>query len=160
MPDQFVSVEGAEKLALLGKAIRKMGADRTILKNLTKRIKTMTPEIRDGIRTSAVAILPHRGGLGVWVSKSRVAVTVTRGAATAGVRIVAGRNSTGKRSDIANINAGSTRHMLFGNRKDWYPQRVVPGFASKVVQGPLGDAFQAHTMAAIDDTIAEVLRGI
>lgn len=160
MPDETISVEGADKLALLGKAVRKMGTDRTILKNLTKRIKSMTPEIRDAIRVSAVATLPHAGGLGVWVAKSRVNVSVTRGANTAGVRITAGRNSTGKRSDIRNIDAGSTRHMLFGDRKHWYAQRVVPGFASNVVQGPLGDLFQAHTIAAIDETIAEVLGGI
>lgn len=160
MPDQFVSVEGAEKLALLGKAIRKMGADRTILTNLSKRIKTMTPEIRTAIRASAVATLPHKGGLGAWVAKSRVSVSIRRGPATASVRIVTGRNSTGKRSDLADINAGSTRHMLFGNRKHWYPQTVVPGFVTNVVQGPLGDAFQAHTIAAIDDTIAQVLRGL
>lgn len=160
MPDQFVSVEGAEKLALLGKAIRKMGADRTILTNLTKRIKTMTPEIRTAIRASAIATLPKRGGLGAWVAKSRVSVSVRRGPDTASVRVIVGRNSTGKRSDLADINAGSTRHMLFGNRKWWYPQRVTPGYVTTVVQGPLGDEFQAHTIAAIDDTIAEVLRGI
>lgn len=160
VPDQFVSVEGADKLALLGKAVRKMGADKTILKNLTKRIKTMAPDIRKAVRASAIATLPKRGGFGIWVAKSSVNVSVTRGANTAGVRIVAGRNSAGGRSDIRRIDAGGTRHMLFGNRHVWYPQRVVPGFASNVIQGPLGDVFQAHTIEAIDDTIAEVLGGI
>lgn len=156
----FVEVEGADKLALLGKAVRKLGSDRTILKHLTKRVKKLGAPIRAELKASAVATLPRRGGLGVWVAKSRINVTVRRGADTAGVSITEGRNSAGGRSDLRRINAGTTRHPYFGKRSHWYPQRVNAGFATKVFEGPIVTEFRNQTLAAIDDSIAEVLRGI
>jgi len=155
-----VKVEGADKLALLGKAIRKMGSDRTIIKNLSKEIKSFGPPVREALKASALATLPKRGGLNKWVAASRVNVSVRRGATTAGVSIKEGRNSAGGRSDLKGIDAGMVRHPLLGNRAHWYPQRITPGFATKTLEGPVLQEFQQLTVKAIDEAISEVLRGI
>lgn len=157
MTTQTLRVDGAQKLALLGKAVRKMGADRTIIKNLTKRVKVLGNPIKAELASSAVATLPKRGGLGAWVAKSRVLISVRRGTNTAGVSIRDGRNSAGGRSDLVSIDAGSVRHPTFGNRRSWTVQAVTPGFATRVIEGPAVDMFRMETLAAIDESIQEVL---
>lgn len=155
-----VKVEGAEKLALLGKAIRRMGTDRTIINNLSKDIKKMVGPVRTELRDSAIKTLPKRGGLNKWVARSRVNALVRRGVKTAGLSIREGRNSsTGKRTDLRRINAGTVRHPLFGDRHHWYLEKVEPGFATKVFDGPVVEEFTHLTLDAIDKTIAEVLHG-
>jgi hypothetical protein len=155
-----VNIEGADKLALVGKAVRLMGSDRTVIKNLTKRIKSLGTPVKAELKASALASLPHRGGLNLWVASSRVVVSVRRGASTAGVDISEGRNSkTGKRSDLRALNKGKLRHPVHGNRRKWTLQSIEPGFFDDVIDGPVGEQFQAEVIGAIDDTIAEVLRG-
>jgi len=156
-----VEIDGVAKLALVGKAVRRMGSDRTLIKNMTKRIKVLSAPVKAALKASAVETLPHRGGFGPWVAKAPVTVSVRRGSNTAGVSIREGRNSgTGKRSDLRRIDAGSTRHMLFGNPQHWYPQTIRAGFATRVLEGPVGMAYAEAVNAAVDDTIAEVLHGI
>jgi hypothetical protein len=159
MADSIVRVEGAEKLALLGKAIRLQGSDRTILKELTKNVKKLSLQVRTELKLSAASVLPKRGGLGGWVAKSRVNTSVRRGANTAGVTVTMGRNSKGARSDLRGMDAGLVRHPLFGNRHIWYPQRIADGFATKVFEGPAAEEFTNETLDAIDAAIAEVNRG-
>jgi hypothetical protein len=153
-----VTVEGADKLALLGAAVRKLGSDRTVLKHLTARIRGFAPPAKAELAASALTTLPRAGGLGAWVAMSRVTVSVRRGTQSAGVTITQARTSKGgKKSDLTRIDAGRTRHPLWGNRKHWYGQDVTSGYWSDVIAGPVVDEFTTQTVAAIDDAIAEVL---
>ncbi len=152
-----LEVQGAEKLALLGKAVRKLGTDRTVLKHLNRRIRTGFKDTRKELKTSARDTLPRRGGLGKWVASASVRVSIRRAANTAGVQVVMGRNSAGKRTDMRAIERGKVRHPTWGH-KPWTPQRVPEGFASKVFEGPAAAEFHGLVIASIDDAVAEVLR--
>lgn len=153
-----VSIEGAEKLALVGKAVRKLGSDRTIVNNLSKRVRRLVGPVKRELKASAMATLPRHGGLNLWVAKAAVRVAVRRGEDTAGVDITAGRNSrTGRRSDLRRIDQGRLRHQTYGHRP-WSTQSVQPGyFSTPLVDGPIVEEFQSEVIAAIDDAIVEVL---
>lgn len=153
-----VNVEGGDKLALLGKALRKLGSDRTIVKNLAKRIRKLAAPIRQELKASALATLPAGGGLNLWVAKARVNVAIRRGVDTAGVDIVEGRNSSRRRSDLRKINQGSVRHQTYGHAP-WKLQSIEPGFFTTPLEGSIGDQFQTEALGAIDDAIGEVLHG-
>lgn len=155
-----VHVEGSRKIALVGRALRQMGTDRSILNEMTKQIRQSAPPLRDEIRQSARTTLPRRGGLGEWVARARINVSVKRGATTAGVYVNIGKNSIHGRTDLQSLDAGTVRHPLWGKRKYWYPQAVTPGFASRVIDGPAFDRFQADAEQAIDVAVERALRGI
>lgn len=156
MPD-MIRVEGGQKIALVGKALRHLGTDRTIVNVMTKKIRASSPEIRAAIKAEARKILPKRGGLNRWVAAANIRVSVTRTSRSAGVRIVVGRNSAHGRSDIRDIDAGVTRSPLWGHRKHWYPHAIAPGFASGPVHGDIGEQFRLHALEAIDTAVQEVL---
>ncbi|HWB36975.1 MAG TPA: hypothetical protein VHA75_13225 [Rugosimonospora sp.] len=155
-----MKIEGAEKLAALGKAVRAMGSDRTIIKALTKRIRTLGTPVKTELKTSALAVLPKRGGLAAWVAKSRLTISVRRGTHTAGISIKQGRNSAGGRTDLRAIDRGRLRHPMLGDREHWYTQQITPGFWSDVIDGPAADQFQQEAVAAIDDALAEVAQAV
>lgn len=154
-----LEVQGAEKLALLGKAVRKLGADRIVLKHLNQRIRAGFKDTRQELKASAKSTLPRRGGLGKWVASASVRVAIRRGANTAGVQVVMGRNSAGKRTDMRAIERGKVRHPTWGH-KPWTPQTVPAGFAARVFEGPTAAEFHGLVVASIDDAVAEVLRGL
>lgn len=152
-----IDVRGAEGLALVGKAVRQLGTDRTIVNNMAREIRTIGPLAKAKARESAMARLPRRGGLARWVASARVAVSVRRGAKSAGVTIRQGRNSKGGRSDLKRIDAGQTRHPLLGNRRHWYPQSVQAGYFTDAMQGDVADEFRRKVVVAVDRAVAEVL---
>lgn len=152
-----VDVSGAQGIALVAKRVRQLGSDRTIINNLTKRIRTgIAPIARPAVRASALATLPAAGGLGAWVARVRVLVQVRRGAQTAGVTISAGRNSAGGRSDIRAIDAGGVRHQTFGHRP-WVTQSVPAGFFSQAIDETAVLAFREMTVAAVDESVRALL---
>jgi hypothetical protein len=153
-------VEGGRKIALVAKALRHLGTDRTIVNEMTKRIRKTTPVIRDAVRKNALATLPKAGGLGAWVARASMRVAVSRTDRKAGVYLVVGRDSVHGRTDIVGLDAGKTRAPLWGNRKHWYPHIVKPGFATSVMAGPGLDMVRDEISAAIDDAVAQVLDGI
>lgn len=156
MPDA-VHIGGSEKIRLVAKALRHLGTDRTILNEAAKNIRKAAPSIRDAIRASAKSNLPKRGGLNVWVSKASIRVRVLRTGRRAGISLVVGRNSAHGRTDIKRIDAGVTRHPLWGNRKHWYAQSVTPGFATNVIRTGGADQLRAASEAALDTAIKQVL---
>jgi hypothetical protein len=160
MAGNIIHVSGAEKLALVGTAMRRLGAERVIVKEMSKRIRRLAGPFRDAVKTSARSTLPHHGGLGEWVARSRMITSVRTTTRSAGVRLVARRTSLRGASDIARIDAGRVRHPLFGDRAHWYAEAVTAGFGTRVLDGPVADEFRQEIGAAVDDAIAEVLRGI
>jgi hypothetical protein len=156
-----VRIEGGQKIAAVARALRHLGADRTIVKEMNKRIRSSAPAVRAAIRRNALKTLPRGGGLNKWVAAASIRVSVRRTERTAGVYIIVGRNSgtadAVRRSDIRKIDAGIVRAPLWGNRHRWYPHAVTPGFASNVVAGEAGDVFRADAVAAVDAAVEQVL---
>lgn len=156
MPDA-VRIGGAEKIRLVAQALRHLGTDRTILNEAAKEIRAAAPNLRAAIRDNAVAILPKRGGLNRWVAAASIRVRVLRSGRKAGISLVVGRDSVHGRTDIARIDAGVTRHPLWGQRRHWYPQTVTPGFATDVMNHEAADVLRAAGDAALDKAIGQVL---
>lgn len=146
----------ATDIGRLATAVRKLGADRSIVNNMAKEIRAAVPPIRSAVRANAVRYLPGRGGLGAWVAKARVTAQIRRGARNAAVTIVDGRNSSGKRSDIKAIDLGGTRHPTFGH-KPWTAQSVRAGFFTEAITDEGVEAFRAATIVAVDNTVRKAL---
>jgi hypothetical protein len=127
-----------------------------------------------------VAVLPHRGGLGEWVAKAPLKISVRTGARSAGIRLIMGRNSRGGRSDLQGINAGKVRHPTYGHRggkvrhavanpsgfgrhffvtqrmNDWHDQGVEPGFFDVPIEGAGVDKVREAAEEAIAKVITEL----
>src|SRR5215467_4890985 len=95
-----VKITGGDRMRLIGKAVRKLGDDRTIYKHLSKRIRSHFPALRKALRTSATETLPTKGGLGARVAKATYRLSIRRGARTAGVSIVISGKSLRGASDL------------------------------------------------------------
>lgn len=160
MVDRVVRIEGAKKIQAIAIALRHMGEDRTIINEMTKRIRRAAGPLRAAVKSMARAILPKLGGLGVWVSRANIRVSVKRSSRYAGVSLFVGKDSIHGRTDMVAIDAGKVRHPTYGNRKHWSLQAVTPGFATNVMHGSAADRFQADTLAAVDAAVAQVLHGL
>lgn len=138
----------SKDIAAVGAAVRKLGDGRTIVNEMTIEIRQAVPPIRKAIRDSALASLPSAGGLNRWVAKAGVRASVNRGPRTAGVNLVAGRNSARRRSDLKALDrSGRLRHPLFGNRGYWFTQRVKPGWFSEPAAAQADDFRDVVTKA-------------
>jgi hypothetical protein len=151
-----IHVIGGEDIALVARAVRRLGTDRVIVNNMAKEIRRAVPPVRAAVRANAVAILPRRGGLGAWVAKTRVTARIRRSASNAGITFVGGKNSKGKRSDLKRMDAGQTRHPTFGHRP-WVAQSVTPGFFTHAVTEEGATAFREAVVVAVDNAAREVL---
>ena len=127
---------------------------RAVLLALRRGIREPLPTIRRAIRDRAVATLPAGGGLNRWVAASRVNGPVSVTARRVRLRVRAGRNSAGGRSDINAIDRGRLRAPTWGHRGQgsWHTQTVEPGFFTRPAQDaiePIGRAMDK----AINDTL-------
>jgi hypothetical protein len=153
-------VNGIESdIATVAAAVRKLGADRSIVNEMTKAIRRAVPPIRGAVRRNALAYLPSRGGLGAWVARGSITARVRRSASNAGVTIVDGRNSAGGRTDMRRINAGTVRHPYWGDRRSWAPQTVRAGFFDDAITTDGARAFEAAVIDAVNVAAGRVVNG-
>jgi hypothetical protein len=112
----------------------------------------------DAAKESAREHLPKRGGLNVWVADgSKIAVRNRISATnTVGMRIVATKGN----HDLEDMDTGSIKHPVFGNRKvTWPTQDVYQGWFTK----PLNDALpmvQADVVMAMNIIGRRIEKGI
>jgi hypothetical protein len=133
---------------------------RVLVRELRAEIRKPVDPIRLRIRAAALALLPHRGGLGVWVASSRITAQIRLSGRSAGVTLKGGRNSARGRSDIRAIDAGRVRAPSWGRRGPgaWHTQSVVPDFFS----GPAGYDAGGWARAidiAVDHALDTIRRG-
>lgn len=148
----------SREIADVAAAVRKLGSDRTIVNELSKEIRRGgTKTVRPAVKASALAILPKRGGLNAWVAKSSIRIAIRRGARSAGISVVVGRNSKGGRTDSKRIDAGRVRAPAWGNRKAWHVQTVTPGYATDPLTGPVVDEFRDLAATAVDNAVRRLL---
>ena len=156
-----VEVNGAEGIALVGRAVRSLGADRTIVTNMAKEIKAASLPLRQAMKANALSTLPKRGGLNQWAAAARINTTVRRGASSAGVSITVGKaargRGKGRKHDIKRLDAGKLRAPLFGNRRYWHMQAVTPGAFTRPVESWAGREFRDAIVVAVDNAVKEVL---
>lgn len=139
--------------------LRKFDGRKEVTKALRRRIREPIPRVRAAIKARALDVLPKRGGLAVWVSRTKITAKLTLSGRGAGVRMKGGRNSAGGRTDTRSIDAGHVRAPSWGRRGDdaWHSQSVPSGFFS----GPTveGDQWRQVALDAVDDALEVIRRG-
>lgn len=114
-----VRIQGAEKLAVVGKQLRATG-NKDIRKEMYRGLRRAAKPLAADARENARRTLPKAGGLNERVARSKFRVSVRAAGRNPGVRITAAG------LDARLDTQGRTRHPLFGNREWWYEQKVKP----------------------------------
>jgi hypothetical protein len=146
-------VTGAEDFYRLSKALKAAG--RTDLrKELNKSLRAAAKPLIPQTRAAARQMLPKRGGLADAVARVPQRVQVRTGQATAGVRIVVGKNRSAARAS----NRGLIRHPVFGNRQAWVEQKVPSGWFDDTLRRSGREVLPALEQA-MQDVAEKVVRG-
>lgn len=137
----------------LVRELRAFDGRREIVKAASKGFRKAVNPLRAKIRTAALDTLPKRGGLNVWVSRTRITTQIRLSGRKAGVKLKGGRNSLGGRSDIKRIDAGRVRAPSWGHRSraSWHTVTVTPGFFTKTA------AEDTEVPAAVGDEVDRAL---
>jgi hypothetical protein len=139
--------------------LRKFEGRREVVKQLRKEIRKPVPAVRRSIKQSALDTLPHRNGLNVWVSKTKVTAAIKLSGRSAGVKLKGGRNSLSKRSDIRRIDKGKVRAPSWGRRGPaaWHTQTVRAGFFTEPASN--SHEWRKAALKAVDEALNTLRRG-
>lgn len=124
---------GAEQFFALARRLKEAD-DRDLRRELYRGLNRAMKPLTTAVRQSALDVLPHRGGLGAEIAKSKMRTQRRTGAKSVGVKLIVtgpALGSGGRGRDIAAIDRGRVRHPLFDHRSHWYMQAVTPGWFSK-----------------------------
>lgn len=139
--------------------LRGFDGRREVVKAIGRGVRAGVPAVRTAIRQRALDTLPHGGGLGAWVAKTRITVVVKLSGRAGGIKLKGGRNSLGSRSDINAIDRGRVRAPAWGRRfkGQWHTQSVAPGFFTE----PAAAAKDWHdgVEQAVDAALETLRRG-
>lgn len=131
--------------------------DRRAVTNAIRRaIREPVPVIRYKISNFALGVMPHRGGLNVWVASIKIKSSVLVKARQVGLKLRGGRTGkTDKKSDIKRIDEGAVRAPSWGRRGrgQWHSQRVEPEFFTGTAARS-ADVVEAATTRAVDAAFA------
>lgn len=128
MPSLGISlgVGGTESFAALAARLNEAAA--TLASAVDSAIGEAVDRLPDELRVSALSLLPKRGGLNEVVAQSMISVAHRDDGVSVEVTVRAS-----SQDDIDEIDAGTVRHPLFGNRDRWYVESVPSGWWSKPV---------------------------
>lgn len=159
MPDGFdVRITGLDDVAALTRALRKMG-EKDVPKQLREAGKRIGEPAAQLIADAAVEVLPHKGGLNVWVgSRVKSSTLVKLSGKNVGIRIKTRHRGKTGLSDLAAINRGKVRHPLFGDTDHWYLTNVPAGFVGHALE-PIRDTAEEEFLAAVDEIIRSYAAG-
>lgn len=143
-----LSIEGADGLARVAKALRQVG-DKELQRELYAGLNRATKPLKESARESAEATLPRAGGLGKRVAKSRMATRRRASGANPGVRITSKSDSR--------IDRGVLRHPVFGNRDVWVAQQVPSGWFTKPMEAG-ADVVRRELVQVINDVADKLER--
>ncbi|SIQ07302.1 hypothetical protein [Micromonospora avicenniae] len=130
-----------------------------VLKHLRKEIRQPLPSVRAAIKRRALDTLPRRGGLNVWVSRTKITVQTKLAGRAAGVRMKGSRKSAKDKSDLKRLDAGKVRAPSWGRRGAgaWHTQQVEPGYFTKPATEI--DQWRAAANKAVDEALEVIRRG-
>lgn len=143
-----VHIEGAEQLVLLARKLR--DATRELRSELYRGINRAAKPLKEDVRKAAKDRLPHRGGLGTRVAKSKIQTRRRVSGNSAGVRLVA---TSGY--DIGSINRGRVRHLTYGHQP-WVNQTVPRGFWTDPLTAG-GPQVAAEIQQVMDDITQKIV---
>jgi hypothetical protein len=114
-----VVVTGADKLHALAAAMKTV--DKPLRAEMRRALRTGVKPGVSAARARAVATLPHSGGLGTLVSKSRIFTIIKSSSKVTHLRVTS-------RTRDPRIDRGEVRHPTHGHRDRWVVQRVPRGW--------------------------------
>lgn len=127
----------------LVRSLRGFSRNDEVIKAVRAELRKPVDPVRKRIKATAIATLPHTGGLGTWVAGTKITASVTFGARAVAIRLRGGRRSKGTlrgfdggQTDVRSIDRGRTRHPTFGRRHRgmWFVTMVEPGFFTKTAE--------------------------
>ena len=155
-----VHMEGVEKLTQLGRDLKAAG-EKDLRREILRSGRAMGKPIKAELAESALAMLPHRGGLDALIAKAKVRVSTRLSGRNVGVSFI-GR-WTGH--DLASINRGRLRHPIrqrhaeAGRQRIWVSQTIPSGYWDKVFDGPGAVIQREEFMKAVDAVTAKLRAG-
>lgn len=139
--------------------LRRFEDRKVVLKELRAELRRPLPQLRKDVRAHAVEILPRSGGLGAWVARSTITLSVRDRGRSAGIRLRGTRRSGKGKADLKRMDAGRVRHPSWGRKGpgNWHNQTVPDGWFST----PAGDPQQWRdtVTAAVDRAFDQIRRG-
>lgn len=144
----------------LVRELRGFDQRREIQKACSAGIRKAVAPARKAVKKAAKNTLPKRGGLNVWVGRTRITAQFRYAGRKAGVKLKGGRDSSdGHRTDIVRIDAGRVRAPAWGHktRAGWHNVAVTPGFFSQTL-ADLPD-WRSEVDAAVDASLEQLRRG-
>lgn len=149
-----IRVTGAEQLRALGADLRAAGdVGKGLRRELLASMRAAGRPLAEKVRQSARDNLPKRGGLNEWVADSKISPRNSLTGKRVGMRIVA----TKGKHDLEDIDKGSVRHPVFGNRRRWAEQSVPSGFFTQPLEESAPEV-QAALLVAMEATARQIER--
>lgn len=153
-----LKITGTEEFLRVARSLNAAGSQgRGLWKELNTAIQGAAVPMTDAVKAHLDRYLPDRYAtvlrrdLVVRPSRS------TRGA-SAGLKLVGHAKGARRRRHVREIDAGTLRHPVYGNRGTWVDQGVLPGFWSKpLLEASEKPAREIHH--AIERTAAKIARG-
>jgi hypothetical protein len=142
-----VEVRGAEKLTELGRAMKT--ADKAMQREVRAALREAVKPAIAAARLRARQTLPHSGGLGQYIGRSRINTQIKMGSQVASLRVTS-------KSHNPRIDRGVVRHPVFGHRDRWSEQRVPEGWFSQPMT-QLGPELRRELLQSMD-RLAEQMR--
>lgn len=144
----LVRIEGAEQLVFLARKLR--DAPRDLRSELYRGINRAAKPLKADVKKAALAKLPHSGGLGRRIAKTKIQARRRVSGSGAGVRMVA---TSGY--DIGSINRGRVRHKTFGHQP-WVNQTVPKGFWTEPITAGAPQV-RREIQQAMDNVTAKII---
>lgn len=127
----LVRVEGVNQLRALGRGFRAAGLEgKGFRKELNAAIEVASRPGIAAVRLSARGNLPKAGGLNEYVAKSNIKARTRLTGNAVGVRIAAVKG----RHNLPDLDEGTARHPVFGNRDVWESNAVTPGWFTQPLE--------------------------
>lgn len=149
--DIRMNVRGIDDFRKAAARIRDANRRGELISNIRSELQREAKPAVVAARSNAFKVLPRSGGLAALVAQSNFGVSTRTSGRWAGVFITAKRKGT----DLVAVDRGRVRHPVYGNRKVWVTQQVVPNWFT----GPMrdhADEMQDAVWRAIDDLIEDI----
>lgn len=142
-----LKVTGGADLAKVGRRLREVG-DKGLQRELARGIQRATKPMKEAGRRAAAAEFPQRGGLAQHVAASKFTTRTRKAGKSPGARVTVSSDV-----DMVELDAGTVRHPVYGNRSVWVMQRVP----AQVISGAMEGA-APEVRREIDKVLSDVTR--
>lgn len=146
-----IEVRGVEQLERLSKALKDAGR-KDLQRELSQGIAAALKPLSNELKTSALRVLPRRGGLAARVAQSQFRLVKHT---DRGVRL----SATNRNIALRQLDKGTVRHPVFGNRDVWVIQTIDPNWWSGPVE-QVGPGVHRNVQVAMNRVARKIERSV